>query len=94
MSALINRSFTGEPEWETSKNEFSDSECPNLKSGRKGGLQSCKTFCLEEPRCTAFNYNSKTTSCVLRGCSLPVVPPKANGVKTYDGYWYPSTAGS
>ena len=79
--------FTGEQEWKTSKNDFSDSECPNLNHGDKGSLQNCKAFCLEEPGCNAFNYDSSSTHCVLRGCELPVVPPTKDVSGTYDGYW-------
>ena len=79
----INYSFT---EWSTSKNAFSDKECPNLKNRRKGSLENCKAFCLETPRCTAFNYRRATNHCVLRGCTLPVVPPVyPHG--DYNAYW-------
>jgi len=77
----------GEQEWKTSKNDFSDSECPNLNHGDKGSLQNCKAFCLEEPGCNAFNYDSSSTHCVLRGCELPVVPPTKDVSGAYDGYW-------
>jgi len=81
----------GEQEWKTSKNEFSDSECPNLNHGDKGSLQNCKAFCLEEPGCNAFNYDSTSTHCVLRGCELPVVPPTTDVSGTFDGYWTEAT---
>ena len=83
----INPSFTGQV-WETSKKEFSDSECP--KMGEKeytGSLQDCQAFCLGQSGCTAFNYKSSTTNCKLRGCKQPVVPPAKNKLPTYDGYW-------
>ena len=77
--------------WKTSKNEFSDDECPNVGAVHKS-LQNCKDICLETPSCTAFNYNKITTSCVMRGCSLagglPVVPPANNN--NYDGFWLPT----
>ena len=91
----IQRSVTGVEDWETSKNEFSNSECPNLKGSKqkhlKGSLKNCKAFCLEEPGCTAVNYEDNSTDCILRGCKLPVVPPANNNFPTYDGYWLVST---
>ena len=83
----INHSLTGEQAWETSENEFSDSECPNLKEANKDSLENCKAFCLAERGCTAINYDSKSTDCVLRGCNLPVVPPTNNRLASYDSYW-------
>ena len=77
---------TGEQTWSTSKNEFSN-KCRNLGQGRKGSLENCKAFCLEKPGCTAFNYENRTTHCVLRGCKLPVVPPAKDRYPTFDGYW-------
>ena len=75
-------------------NEFSDSECRHMRRGNKGSLENCKASCLEEPGCTAFNYWSSTTDCVLRACNLPVVPPSQNVFPHY-GYWLlPSTTGS
>ena len=85
-------SFTGELAWETSKNEFSDSECPLLKSKIKGSLQICKAFCLEETGCTAFNWNRGKRRCILRGCKLPVVPPATNVFSGFVGYWISSTS--
>ena len=85
-------SFVG-LKWQTSENEFSDSECPNLKRMRNvGSLENCKVFCLGDPACTAFNYNSDG-DCVLRGCTLPVVPP-ATSYYPHHGYWLHSTTGS
>ena len=81
--------------WITSRNEFSDSECPNINIGYQTihkSLQNCKDLCLETARCTAFNYNRMTTSCVMRGCSLPVVPPANDIVRQYDGFWLSSTS--
>ena len=78
--------------WETSENEFSDSECPLLKKGNKGSLENCKAFCLETPGCTAVNYDNSSTHCVLRGCDLPVASPAENVYKTFDGYWLSSTS--
>ena len=80
-----------EEDWLTSKNEFSDSECPNLKNADMGSLASCKVFCHETPDCTAFNYNSGSTRCVLRACKVPVVPPARDSYSSYDGYWLSST---
>ena len=79
--------------WETSENDFSDSECPNMGIFQnKGSLQACKELCLEMHGCTAFNYNSQTTTCVMRGCSLPVVPPANDNHDNFDGYWLSSTS--
>jgi len=85
------RAVRGEQAWETSKNEFSDSDCPNLNQGEKGSLENCKAFCLEEPDCTAFNYDNSSTYCTLRGCKLPVDPPTVDASATFDGYWHSST---
>ena len=73
--------------WETSKNEFSDSECPNLKEGIKSSLENCQESCLNEANCTAINFDQSSGDCTLRGCSLPVVPPAQNDFPTYDGHW-------
>ena len=90
----INLSFTGdEPEWKTSKNEFSDSECSNLGYvPNAGSFQGCVALCQEKPRCTAFNYEKYSTTCVLRGCPLPIVPPAQNHYSTFDGYWKSSAS--
>ena len=101
----INLSFTGdEPEWKTSKNEFSDSECANLKLVQNAGsLENCKDLCLdwrslgwtglEKSSCTAFNYADSSTSCVLRGCKMmPIIPPAQNRYPTFDGYWKSSAS--
>ena len=90
----INLSFTGdEPEWKTSKNEFSDSECQNLGFvPNAGSFQGCIALCQEKSRCTAFNYENSSTSCVLRGCNLPIVPPTENVWPTFDGYWKSSAS--
>ena len=91
----IYHSFTGEPQWAMSKNEFSDSECSKLNPGISGSVENCKAFCLEQkdPRCTAFNYDSSSKNCVLLGCKLPVVPPAKNVAPTYDGYWHAPPGG-
>ena len=89
---MINRSFTGEPEWETSENEFSDSECPNLGAPTVNDLQGCKDACLERTNCTAFNYNAVTTTCILRGCKIPVKGPSSDNDGDYDGFWLSSKA--
>ena len=87
--------------WETSENDFSDSECPNLGIFQDtGSLQACKDLCLEDAEdadgsgsgCTAFNYNSNTKTCIMRGCSLPVVPPANDNNNHFDGYWPSSTS--
>ena len=107
--------------WKTSKNDFSDRECPNINENRipeslishqgckvawasgklcilsNGGkktirvsLQGCKDVCMEKQGCTGFNYNHKTRSCVMRGCSLPVEPPARNYNDRYDAFWLAS----
>ena len=90
----INLSLTGdEPVWKTSKNEFSDSECQNLGFvPNAGSFQGCIALCQEKSRCTAFNYENSSTSCVLRGCPLPIVPPAQNYYLTFDGYWKSSAS--
>merc|ERR1712025_1239816 len=55
--------------WETSRNDFSDSECPNLGFVQNAGsLENCTALCLEKSGCTAFNYERVSTSCVMRRC--------------------------
>ena len=89
----INLSFTGdELVWKTSKKEFSDSECSNLGWKHAGSLENCKALCLEMSTCSAFNYENSSTNCVLRGCTLPIVPPAQNVHKTFDGYWKSSAS--
>ena len=90
----INLSFTGDAlVWKTSKNEFSDSECSNLGFVQNAGsLENCKALCLEMSTCTAFNYENSSTYCVLRGCTLPIVPPAQNVYQTFDGYWKSSAS--
>ena len=108
--------------WKTSKNDFSDRECPNINENRipeslishqgckaasaagklcilsNGGkktirvsLQGCKDVCMEKQGCTGFNYNHKTRSCVMRGCSLPVKPPARNHCDDEYAFWLAST---
>ena len=88
----INLTFTGDGlKWKTSKNEFSDSECPNLEFVHNtGSLQYCKALCLKKSGCTAFNYKKSSTSCVLRRCDLPIVRPVHNRYPDWDGYWQSS----
>ena len=96
----INLSFTGdEPEWKTSKNEFSDSECQNVTHAQNAGsLENCKDLCLDFSHhlrysCTAFNYADSSTSCVLRRCGMmPIIPPAQNRYPTFDGYWKSSAS--
>ena len=88
----INHSFTGDGmAWATSQNEFSDSECPNLGKHWKDSLQDCKAVCLEDTICTAVNYDDSSTACILRGCTLPVLPPANNKFPSFDGYWLVSS---
>ena len=88
----INLSFAGDDlKWETSKNEFSDGECSNLGFvPNVGSLENCKKLCLKKSDCTAFNYANSSTSCVLRGCKLPIVSPVQDRYPTFDGYWQSS----
>ena len=75
--------------WKTSKNDFSDRECPNINGGKTihVSLQGCKGVCMEKQGCTGFNYNHKTRSCVMRGCSLPVKPPARNHYDDEYAFW-------
>ena len=66
--------------------------CPFLGSVVKS-LQDCKDLCVETPSCTALNYDKTTTTCVMRGCSLPVVPP-VDDVDDYEGFWLSDIRGS
>ena len=80
--------------WHTSKNVIGD-DCPNLRIGGGSNIATstveyCKVLCLEHPRCTAFNFDGNAKNCVLRACSLPVVPPTSDAFPTYDGYWLSS----
>ena len=88
----INLSFTGDRlKWKTSKNEFSDSECSYMMYvHHTGSLENCTALCLQESDCTAFNYASSSTGCVLRRCKLPIVPPAKNLWPTFDGFWQSS----
>ena len=81
--------FTGEV-WKTSKNDFSNRECPNIGRVRES-LQGCKDVCMVKQGCTGFNYNHKTRSCVMRGCSLPVKRPARNYHDGYNAFWLAST---
>ena len=85
--------FTGTQVWKTSKNDFSDGDCPNLKRGgrRKDSLQNCKNFCLETQSCNAINYNSGSKDCVVRRCTHPVVPPVKDRYPAYNAYWLADT---
>ena len=55
-----------------------------------GSLENCTALCLQESDCTAFNYASSSTGCVLRRCKLPIVPPAKNLWPTFDGFWQSS----
>ena len=81
--------FTGQV-WKTSKNDFRNRECPNIGRLREN-LQGCKDVCMVKQGCTGFNYNHKTRSCVMRGCSLPVKPPARNYHDGYNAFWLAST---
>ena len=73
--------------WSSSQNDFSDSECPNLGAPPVNDLQGCKDACLERTNCSAFNYKAVTTTCILRGCQIPVKGPSSDNHGNYDGYW-------
>ena len=60
-----------------------------MGSRHSGGLRKCKDLCLETPGCSAFNYNDLTTSCALRRCSRPIIPPAKDLDPHYNGYWLP-----
>jgi len=75
--------------WSSSQNDFSDSECPNL-GVMSNDLQGCKDACLRRTNCTAVNYNAVTTTCVLRGCKIPVKGPSSNNHDDFDGFWLSS----
>ena len=78
--------------WKTSKNDFSNRECPYISGGNtiRVSLQGCKDVCMKKQGCTGFNYNHKTRSCVMRGCSLPVEPPARNYHDGYNAVWLAS----
>ena len=82
--------FSGDA-WASSKNEFADTECPNLGAASVNNLQGCKDACLENQSCTAFNYNAATKTCFLRGCKSPVVAPTFDRYGGYDGFWLSSS---
>ena len=67
-------------------NDFSNRECPNIGRVRES-LQGCKDVCMVKQGCTGFNYNHKTRSCVMRGCSLPVKPPARNHCDDEYAFW-------
>ena len=82
-------SFSGT--WASSRNEFSDNECPNLGRASVNDLQGCKNACLEKHNCEAFNYNSATADCILRGCKFPVMAPTSDNHDGYHGFWVCNT---
>ena len=88
--ALIGHYFSTGEVWKTSKNDFSNRECPNIGRVRES-LQGCKDVCMVKQGCTGFNYNHKTRSCVMRGCSLPVKPPARNHCDDEYAFWLAST---
>ena len=51
--------FTGPHAWETSKNEFSNSECPNMGIVKAKTSLHCTFYCRATIGCTAFNYETK-----------------------------------
>ena len=87
--ALIGHCFLTGEVWKTSKNDFRNRECPNIGRVRES-LQGCKDVCMVKQGCTGFNYNHKTRSCVMRGCSLPVEPPARNYHDGYNAFWLAS----
>ena len=86
--------FSGDA-WASSKNEFADTECPNLGAASVSNLQGCKDACLGNQSCTAFNYgafnNAATKRCFLRGCKSPVVAPSSDNYDGFDGFWLSSS---
>ena len=88
----MHEAIFSEGTWASSKNEFADTECPNLGAASVNNLQGCKDACLENQNCTAFNYNAATKTCYLRGCKSPVVPPTSDNYGGYDGFWLSSSS--
>ena len=91
-----NHRFTGQLGWKTSKNDFTDDDCTNLKiiekgvsmkGFNKGSLQNCKQFCLETKSCNAINYDKGSTACVVRRCTDPIVPPVKDNYPAFESYW-------
>ena len=79
-------------EWISTNNVFSDSECQYVGSGSRTSVETCQVFfqnpfnlwlsslqksCEDKSDCTAVNWKYEGNhECILRACSLPVVPPK------------------
>ena len=76
--------------WVGTNNVFSDMECQFIGRGSKTALDTCQVIktplilwlfslqksCEETESCTAINWKYKGNhECILRACSLPVVPP-------------------
>ena len=70
---------------------FRDKVCPPV--GHKYGLNKddCKSRCLKNPRCTAFNFAKAVTEsesdCRLKSCPLPIALPTDVNNLGYIGYF-------
>ena len=89
-------------EWIGTKNVFSETECPNIGSGSTSSVEACQVFyligdffflhifqdsCAKRSGCAAVNWKYEGNHlCILRACSLPVVPPK-NSLHKWNGYY-------
>ena len=71
--------------WKTTAKIYNDDICPHLKNikNRHMRLESCKSACLADKRCTALNWSGKAKNCVLRAC--PMVAPNWDH-NSYEGY--------
>ena len=73
--------------WKQSAKIYNNDICCHLKNihNQQMSLESCKSACLNEKRCTALNWNGNSKNCVLRAC--PIVSPNWDyHNSTYEGY--------
>ena len=90
----IKHSITGKQDWQTSKNDFTDSDCKKLKKDnfKTDDIEKCKYYCLRTQNCNAINYHrGGRGDCVVRHCTWPVLPPVKDNNPTSYSHWLVDT---
>ena len=76
--------------WKTSNNEIQNNECGNIRTAT-GSLEDCKDQCLEDLRCSAFNFPTANQECELFNCNTTAFPPTRDENTNVNGYWLPGS---
>ena len=92
MSPNILFNFYNFPGWHESEKIFTNRDCRHLETLKGVNKDRCKSECLKNHQCTAFNFETSASSstgkndCNLKDCPLPVQPP-TDGSASARGYY-------